>query len=228
MTSNGTGSGTQAVDRAARLLSIVVQADAPVAFADLVEETGLARSTASRLLTALESHYLLERDGIGGYVSGALFALYAARHDPWSQVARLAEPTLRVVGAKTRETVNLAIPRGDTVVQIAQVDASYVLGARDWTAVTVPPHCSALGKVLYAYDALEVSGDDLEQMTERSHASASTLAEELETVRRQGYAVASEELEVGLDAVAVPVRGLRGHVVAAIGVSGPSARRTAR
>lgn len=216
--------GTQAVDRAARLLSIVVQADAPLTFTELADETGLARSTTSRLLAALETNHLLERDGAGAYVCGPLFALYAARHNPWSQVARLARPVLQRIGAETGETVNLGVPRGDTVVQIAQVDGTYVLGARDWTDVTAPSHCSALGKVLYSYGCLELPTDPLEQLTQHSLASVAALRADVAVTRRRGYATTCEELEVGLDAVAVPLHGWDGDVIAALGVSGPSAR----
>jgi IclR family acetate operon transcriptional repressor len=216
--------GAQAVDRAAQLLTLVVQADGPITYTELVEDAGLARSTTSRLLAALEANHLLERDAGGAYRSGALFALYAARHDPWSQVARLADPILRTVGALTGETVNLAVARGDTVVQIAQVDSTYMLSARDWMQVDVPPHCSALGKVLYAFGALDLPIGRLEQLTPHSLDSTEALARQIATIRRRGYAVAREELEIGLDAVAAPVRGTEGDVVAALGVSGPSAR----
>jgi IclR family transcriptional regulator, acetate operon repressor len=216
--------GTQAIDRAGQLLAIVVQADEPISYTDLVEETGLARSTTSRLLAALEANHLLERDVGGAYISGPLFALYAARHDPWTQVARLAEPILQKIGAETGETVNLAVPRGDTVVQIAQVNATFMLGARDWMQVTVPPHCSALGKVLYAFDCLEVPDGTLEQLTEHSLARSAALVSDLAVVRRRGYAITREELEIGLDAVAAPVHGRDGNVIGALGVSGPSAR----
>lgn len=216
--------GTQAVDRAAQLLALVVQADAPISFTELADETGLARSTTSRLLAALEANHLLERDAGGAYISGPLFALYAARHDPWSQVARLATPILEKIGDLTGETVNLAVPRGDTVVQIAQVSATYVLGSRDWMQVTVPPHCSALGKVLYAFDCLAMPDDPLDQLTGHSLATTTALRGELAVVRRRGYATTREELEIGLDAVAAPVHGTDGGVIAALGVSGPSAR----
>jgi DNA-binding IclR family transcriptional regulator len=206
--------GTQAIDRAAQLLAIVVQADEPISFTDLSEATGLARSTTSRLLAALETNHLLERDSGGAYISGPLFALYAARHDPWTQVARLAEPILQKIGAETGETVNLAVPRG----------ATYMLGARDWMHVTVPPHCSALGKVLYAFDCLALPEGDLEQLTDRSLATSASLRSDLAAIRRRGYATTREELEVGLDAVAAPVHGRDGNVIAALGVSGPSAR----
>jgi DNA-binding IclR family transcriptional regulator len=219
--SNG---GTQAVDRAAHLLRQVVQADRPVSFTALVGDSGLSRSTTSRLLAALEANHLIERDASGAYSSGALFALYAARHDRWSEVARLAEPILRRVGEQTSETVNLGIPRGDTVVQIAQVDSTYVLGARDWMHVTVPAHCSALGKVLYAFGALSMPSGRLPQPTPHSLPTADALEREAADIRRRGYALTREELEIGLTAAAVPVRGSDGDVIAALGVSGPSAR----
>jgi DNA-binding IclR family transcriptional regulator len=219
-----TNTGAQAVDRAAQLLTLVVQADEPISFTELFEDSGLARSTTSRLLAALEHNHLLERDAAGAYRCGALFALYAARHDPWSQVVRLAGPAMQALGDETRETVNLAIPRGETVVQIAQVDSTYMLGARDWMQVTVPAHCSALGKVLYAYDGLALPTGDLEQLTTHSLATADALRRQITAIRRAGYATTREELEIGLDAVAAPVHGSSGEVIAALGVSGPSTR----
>ncbi len=222
--SNPNVSGTQAVDRAAQLLTLVVEADGPISYTDLVEEGGLAKSTTSRLLTALENNHLLERDSAGAYRSGALFALYAARHDPWSETVRIADPIMQSVGESTGETVNLAVPRGGTVVQIAQVDSTYRLAARDWMAVDSPPHCSAVGKVLFAWDVLPVPLGAFSQPTSSSVDSSDALLRQISTIRRRGYAVSREELEIGLDAVAVPVRGLEGPVVAALGVSGPSGR----
>jgi DNA-binding IclR family transcriptional regulator len=216
--------GAQAVDRAAQLLTRVVQADEPISFTELCADSGLARSTTSRLLAALEANRLLERDENGAYSSGALFAVYAARHDPWTQIAKLAEPVLREVNAETGETVHLAVARGDTVVHIGQVDSTYVLGARDWTQVAVPPHTSALGKVLYAFDALPVPSGPLERLTPHSLGSAQALRQQLRDIRRVGYALTREELEVGLDGAAAPVRGADRRVMAALGVSGPSAR----
>ena len=140
MTEPGTASasGTRAVDRAADLVSTVVRADEPMTFADLQESSGLAKSTASRMLSALERSGLLERDGAGSYVAGSLFWLYAARHDPWDEMVRLARPAMEEIGKHTHETVHLSVTRGDRVVQVAQVDSQYFLGTRDWTEVDVP------------------------------------------------------------------------------------------
>jgi DNA-binding IclR family transcriptional regulator len=158
-------SGTQAVDRAALLVATVVHADEPLSFGELQDECGLPKSTTSRMLTALERSGLLERDEGGSYVAGRLFWLYAIRHDRWQELVRLARPTMTTIGQETGETVHLSVRRGARVVQVAQVDARYLLGSRDWTQVDVPPHCSALGKVFYAWGNLPVT-TPLERRTE--------------------------------------------------------------
>jgi len=223
MTSTAAPAGTQAVDRAAALVDLVVRADGPLSFTELSDETGLARSTTSRLLAALERTELVERDATGGYVAGPLFALHAAVHDPWPQVARIARPVLETVGEATGETVHLGVPRGDTVVHVAQVESTYLLSARDWNQVDVPAHCSALGKALYAFGALPLPSDGLERRTERTVVSHAALVAELAAVRQKRYAVTVDELETGLTGIAAAVAG-RDGVFAALGVSGPTAR----
>jgi DNA-binding IclR family transcriptional regulator len=215
--------GTQAVDRAAALIDLVVRADEPLSFTALSDETGLARSTTSRLLAALERTDLVERDPSGGYVAGPLFALHAALHDPWPQVARLARPVLERVAELTGETVHLGVPRGPDVVHVGQVDSRFLLSARDWNQVDVPPHCSSLGKVLYAFGVLPLPGGRLERRTDHTVTSREALSAELAAIRRARYAVSVDELETGLSAIAAPVEGREG-VICAIGVSGPTAR----
>ncbi|HEX5560323.1 MAG TPA: IclR family transcriptional regulator [Nocardioidaceae bacterium] len=222
-----TPGGTQAVDRAAALIDLVVRADEPVSFTELSDVSGLARSTTSRLLAALERTDLVERDETGGYVAGPLFALHAAVHDPWPQVARIARPVLEAVGERTGETVHLGVPRGTGVVHVGQVESTYLLAARDWNQVDVPSHCSSLGKVLYAFGLLPMPERRLERRTDRTITTLEALREELDLVRRQRYAVSIDELETGLSAIAAPVEG-RDGVMCAIGVSGPTARLQSR
>ena len=223
MASSAAAGGTRAVDRAAALLDLVVRADEPPSFTALSDETGLARSTTSRLLAALERTDLIERHPTGGYVAGPLFTLHAAIRDPWPQVARLARPVLATLGESTGETVHLGIARGASVVHIGQVESTFLLSARDWNQVNVPAHCSALGKVLYAYEVLPLPPGRLERRTERTVTTREALSAELATIRDLGYAVTQDELETGLSAIAAPVRSKEG-VMCAMGVSGPTAR----
>ncbi|MBL8929708.1 MAG: IclR family transcriptional regulator [Kineosporiaceae bacterium] len=219
--------GSQAVDRAAALLDLIVTADQARTFTWLVEELGLARSTTSRLLQALERNRLVQRDRQGSFRPGALFALYAARHNAGNQLhdlAELAQPALDRLAQQTGETANFAVPRADGVVQVSQVDGRYLLGATNWVDIEVPPHCSALGKVFYAFGRLPLPEGPLEARTPSTIVNRAALDADLAVVRRRGWAAAVEELEVGLVAVAAPVRGPDGAVVGAVSVSGPTAR----
>ena len=187
------------------LVATVVKADEPMTFPDLHVESGLAKSTTSRLLAALERTELLERNDDGAYVAGPLFWLYATRHDPWDELVRIARPTMEQVGDDTGETVNLSVTRGDRVVQVAQVDSTYMLGTKDWTEADVPVHASALGKVLLAYGTLELGrraaraghAEHHHRPGRRSGASSTRCV-------RNGWATTVDELEIGLTGVAVP------------------------
>ncbi len=216
--------GTQAVDRAARLLTEVVHAPGSVTFTELAAATGLAKSTTSRLLLALERNGLVRRDDDGRFRPGEVFVRYAWRGGAEAGLVAVARPFMDRLGKATGETVNLGVASRGMVEQIAQVDSQYVIGATNWLGRLVPLHCAALGKVLLAHGAAELPAGRLEACTARSITSRSALAAELSEVRRRGYAVTDGELEPGLVAVAAPVYRDGAAVVAALSVSAPATR----
>jgi IclR family transcriptional regulator, acetate operon repressor len=198
--------GTQAVDRAAQLLIEVARHRAPVSFTELTAASGLAKSTTSRLLMALERNGLVRRDGAGRFSPGEVFVSYAWRGGAEADLVSVAQPVLALLGEHTGETVNIGVPRdGGLVEQIAQVDSRYLIGGTNWVGLTVPLHCAALGKVLLAFGAAQLPTGRLEKRTDRTITSRAALAAELAAVHERGYAVTIEELEPGLVAVAAPV-----------------------
>lgn len=215
--------GSQAIDRAAALIATIVETGEPRTFTSLVEEVGLAKSTTSRLLQALERNRLVRRDRAGLFRPGPLFAIYATQHDSSQDLLELAQPVLDDLSEDTGETVNLAVPRGAEVVHVAQVDSTFVLGATNWLDVTVPPHCSALGKVFYAYGAMPMPVGELPATTQ-GRTTRRQFERGLGEVTRQGWALTWEELEEGLVAIAAPVHAKDGTVIAAVSVSGPTTR----
>lgn len=216
--------GTQAVDRAARLLREVIDAAEPVTFTELVTATGLPKSTTSRLLVALERSRLVRRDAAGAYGPGEVFVSFAWRHSGEADLVGVAQRYLERLGDKTGETVNLGVVRRSMVEQIAQVDSRYMLGGTNWLGRPVPLHCTAIGKVLLANGAAVLPAGRLERCGPRTITSRAELAANLDEVRRRGYAVTDEELEPGLVAVAAPIHKDGGAVVAALSVTGPSTR----
>lgn len=219
-----TQTGSQAVERASALLSLIVESGAPRTFSSLVDELGLAKSTTSRLLQALERSRLVHRDRSGAFRPGALFSLHAARPSALHDLSELARPTMEHLSELSRETVNLAVPRGSQLVQIDQVDSRYLIGATNWVGVDVPAHCTALGKVLFAHGALPLPSGNLERRTPHSPVDRAQLDHALVEVRRRGWAASLDELELGLAAVGAPVRTVDGAVVAAVSISGPTNR----
>jgi DNA-binding IclR family transcriptional regulator len=220
----GNENGTQAVDRAARLLSEVVHAADPVTFTGLSAASGLAKSTTSRLLLALERNGLVRRDDHGRFLPGEMFVSFAWRGGAEAGLVAVAQPFLERLGKATGETINLGVASFGLVEQIAQVDSAYVIGGTNWVGMSVPLHCSAPGKVLLAYGAAQLPPGKLEPRTGKTVTSEAALRAELAAVVARGYAVTDEELEPGLIAVAAPVRGYDGAVVAALSVSAPANR----
>lgn len=217
--------GTQSVDRASSLLVAVLDARDEVPFADLVETVGLPKSTVSRMLTSLEEYGLVRRGADASVRPGPVMTRYAhsGRGD---RLLRLAQPHMERLGEITKETVNLAVPGPRAVEQISQVDSRFLLGSVNWIGQSVPFHCSALGKVFLAHGVTDLPKGRLERRTDRTITSRERLDVDLKVTRQRGFAVADAELEPGLVAVAAPIFGADGPVVAAISVSGPSARIT--
>src|SRR6202041_4154066 len=98
--------GTQAVDRAARLLSEVVHAADPVTFTELTVVTGLAKSTTSRLLLALERNHLVRRDDHGRFLPGEMFVSFAWRGGAEAGLVAVAQPFLERLRKATRGAIN--------------------------------------------------------------------------------------------------------------------------
>jgi IclR family transcriptional regulator, acetate operon repressor len=217
--------GTQAVDRAARLLIEVLGSAEPMSVGDLARATGLHQSTVSRLLGSLRRHGLIEQVGRRGRIRiGPVIAAAVRRRRSRSMLAEIAKPVLDDLAQVTRETITLGVPVPGGVGHIAQADSPHLLAATSWIGQVVPLHCTSGGKVLLAFGAAAVREEPLQRFTSTTITDHERLAKELARVRSRGFAFMIDEFELGLRAVAVPVTEAWGEVVGALAVSGPSVR----
>lgn len=216
----------QAVERACRLLIEVIRTAEPLSVGELSRRTGLHQSTTSRLLVSLQRHGLVERDTARGRVRIASALVGEVTSRSFRQaLLDAAGPVLDNLGRATSETANLSVPlAGQLVDNIAQVDAPHFLTTTNWVGRLVPLHCSSAGKVFLAYGVADLPAGPLARLTAQTITDRRALEAELKIVRRRGFAMLVDELEPGLRAVAVPVRDGHGEVIAALAVSGPSAR----
>src|SRR3954452_11208483 len=217
--------GTHAIDRAAQLLVLVLTAERPSGLGELAQAAELPKSTASRLLEALERQGLVAQDGARGRFSvGPVLLRFGQRGLLDRHLAELAQPHLHALAEASGETVTLAVPGALGVEHVAEVSSRHFLGTGRWVGRRVPYHCTAVGKILLAFGAAALPDGPLEPLTEQAIVASDRLAAELAAVRRVGAAAAVDELEVGLTAVAAPVRGEGGEVVGALTISGPTLR----
>lgn len=218
--------GAQAIDRASTLLLHIMQAEQPPLLTQLATKHGFAKSTTSRILSALERQGLVARDVAGAFIPGPALTRFARSRAGQLDLVPQFRPLLERIASVTGETANLAIATTEAVELLDQVDGQYLLGTRNWVGSSVPFHCSALGKVLLAYGVAEIPPGRLERRTAKTISTRSELVAELDQVKRRGFAVIRDELEEGLTAIAAPVQDSDGHVVAAISITGPTARIT--
>ena len=224
-------SQVQSVDRAVAILYLLAERGGAGVTA-IATQLGVHKSTAFRLIAALENGNLIEQDGDRGkyHLGRGILRLAAAT------VARLELPTesrsvCRRLATELGEAINVAILDGDEAMNVLQEYSPSAITGRNWLGQRTSLHATASGKVLLAHaDPLVVKSvlaGELRRYTPHTVTDAAALEAELAAVRERGWAATAEEFEIGLNALAAPVHGETGEVVAAVGVSGPSYRLTA-
>jgi DNA-binding IclR family transcriptional regulator len=220
----------QALDRAASILNCFEVGEPELNVRDIAERTGLHKSTAHRILMALQHNRFVEQDALSGRYHLGLQLVKLGEHAVQRLDVRLiARPFLEELASQARETVHLAVMDGDQVVMLDRVEGSHALGAPSLPGRLFPAYCTSLGKaMLSGLEDAEVrrllGSRPLKRFTPKTIRTVDALLEDLRGVRRRGFASADEELEVGLCTVAAVTRDRTETIVAAIGISGPSAR----
>ena len=219
----------QSVDRAVAILEILAR-DGDAGVTEIAAELGVHKSTASRLLAALDRRELVAQDSARGrFRLGMGIVRLAGAVGRGLDVVRESRPVCRALAAQVGETVNIAILSGHDVLYLDQVAGPAALSPHNWAGQRIPLHATSDGKVLLAYlppaQAEEcLAAAPLQRFTGHTITDVTEFPRLMAEVRQRGYATAVEELEAGLTAVAAPVRNAEGRVVASISASGPSFR----
>ena len=224
--------GVQSVDRAISVLEILARSGGAGVSA-VAADIGVHKSTAFRLLGALEARGLVEQTHERGkyYLSFGVLRLASAIPGRLDLV-RQGRAILDRLAGEFGETANLAVLRSHYVVNLDQAHGTAAVVALNWVAQLTPLHATSAGKVLLAYLEDDEAGFLLDtaglvRFTDHTVTDRAVLAAQLAVVRADGHATAVDELEDGLSTIAVPVRDHSSTVVAALTISGPGYRLTA-
>jgi DNA-binding IclR family transcriptional regulator len=219
----------QSVDRALAILDLLARRG-EAGVTEIAAELDVHKSTAFRLVGALENRQLVEQvSDRGKYRLGFGIIRLAGATTAHLDLPREGQAVCERLALELDETVNMAVLDTGAATNITQSYGTAAVTTRNWIGQRTPLHATSSGKVLLAWadeQVLEAALDTLERYTPNTITSRSKLLAELELTRERGWASTNEELEIGLNAVAAPIRGTGGTVVAAVSVSGPAYRLT--
>jgi DNA-binding IclR family transcriptional regulator len=218
----------QSVHRAMNILELLAQRGAS-GVTEIAAHLGVHKTTAFRLISVLEGHQLVEQVADRGkYHLGLGIIRLAGATAGQLDLTRESKQVCERLASELGETVNVAVLEESWVINISQARSPAAIASHNWEGRLTPPHATSNGKVLLAFRADgavdRFLARPLQRYTSRTVTSADTFRAQLEAIREQGYGTAVEELEIGLNAVAAPIRAADGDVIAAISVSGPSYR----
>jgi len=195
----------------------------------IAELVAREKSQVSRSLKVLAEQGLVERDPatLAYRLGWRLFALAAAAGN--QRLVAAAPARLRELVRSFGEGAHLSVLQGSGVLTVASESPPHAVQAVGWVGRIVPAGCTSAGYALLSdHDRRDLASFMPDAAFRRKHPqapqSADELCERLLAARARGYALANEEFEPGLVAVAAPVRDFQGRIVAAVNVSAPSFR----
>lgn len=224
----------QSVDRALTILEMLA-AHGDLGVTEMAKTLGVHKSTVSRLVSTLEEHGLVEQlSDRGRYQLSLGIVRLAGAARGRLDLVNESRTVSRALAAETGETVNLVVLSGHETLYLDQASSTSALQIHNWLGKRNPLHATANGRLLLAWlpaeELARILGETVGadgRLTSFTPATITDPAEftaSLTAVRDVGYAIAADELEPGLTAIAAPVRGMGGTVIASLSVSGPSFR----
>jgi len=212
------------VARAIALLDAVAESDGGARVNELARRIGVNPSTASRLLGTLEAGGLVEREPGGPYRLGLKLVALSDRVLGQLDVRERARPWLAWLVQETGETATLSVPGGGEAITVDFVPSPSSVASLARLGRPSVAHATAAGKVMLAFGPPAGNHVELTAFTDRTITDPSSLHRELDRVRNAGLAEAVGEREPDLNALAAPVLGRGGELVAILGLQGPAAR----
>lgn len=224
----------ESIDRALAILQLFLQEEAPLSVTQISKEMGLHKSTVSRTMDTLEGRGFVRREedtgkywlGLQVYSLGMLFR----EKEPFQ---KMAYPYAKALALQCNESVHMTtfaktnMPYPQHVI-LEKIKSPQTVDMAPPAGAIRPSYCAASGKCLLAFSKAyrdQYIGCKLKKFTEYTITDWEELLAELDLIRKQGYAVEREEVELGMTCIAAPIFS-NGDVIAVISVSGPVSRVT--
>lgn len=220
----------QTIERVSRILEMVGQNPQGISIRDLSSGLNLPKGTIHRLLSSLSYFgYIRQDPETKSYFLGLKLMELNALLGNQLDLRKVAEPILRDLAEKIKQTAHMVILDRNEVVYIEKIETQQPAGGLKMASrlgSRNPVHSSAVGKALISHVSEESLEDflrekGLPQRTANTITDPEAFRAHLQLVREQGYAIDDEENEQGIRCLGAPIFDGKGRVMAAISVSGP-------
>ncbi len=221
----------RAVDRALDILLCFTRQTPRLSMTQIAEQVGMNKSTVHRLLGTLEKRRFVQRDSsMGLYQLGIRMLQMAYLTLEQNDLRKYASPYLRHLCDQHLETITLSILDEADVVFLDVVESPRRVKLAAYTGQHLPAFATAAGKAMLAYlpeqSVKTILERGMQPFTPKTIQSQEVYLKTLSPFREQGFAIAEQEYEDGINAVAAPILGSTGLPIAAITVAGPAYRLT--
>lgn len=227
MAESQTPKGAQSALRAVRLLKLFTMDRPHLHLAQISGMAGLNKTTAHRLLQALLSEEMLERDvQSGAYRLGPVVVALGLQAVSSGNLRLNARPLLKSLAEETGETATLEVAVEDTMLILDEMSGGHRVAAGGNVGTRWAMHATSTGKAIIAFsdNGLERLGERLMPLTAQTITEHGQLELQLDEIRRRGFAETVDELEYGFTGVGAVIRGRTGEILGAMSICGPTQR----
>lgn len=219
----------QSLTRAFDILSIVSSYPNGIGVTAIAQESGLHKSTVSRLLGTLEEiGAVIRLANYDGYCIGQTVLDLAAQTNPEQKLLNLAHPFLVELSDVTTESTTLEVPDGRFIHYLDQVQSNHQIRVNDWIGRRHAMHTVTSGILFMrdwpAADLERYFTDDIEAPTPNTITKLKTMKKKLSAAADDGYAMEPDTFEIGLTGISAPIYGANEKIIGAINICGPNFR----
>lgn len=222
----------QTIDRMVSILDCFSLDEPLLGVREVSRKTGLSSSTTGRMMAYLSELGILNQDPETlSYMMGSKVLAWAGIYTISSDIRSLALTVMVRLQEKTRETISLYVLEGNERVCVERLESPETVRIVARVGRRIPLYAGSAGKVFLAFMAEDKAKQILEEtelvpMTKKTITERDDLWENLEKIRKQGFAVSKGEWILEASGVAAPVYDQDGKIAAALTVSGPTQRFT--
>ena len=217
------------IERSSSIIEELYKSPVPLGISEMSKKLELPKATIYRILITLIKSGFVEKDEKNDkYKLGTIYIKYADKVKSQIEIHNICEPYMEELAKIIGETVNLAVSRENSALNLKRVEGEATALVSKLIAIA-PYYCSSVGKILLSYKNDEEIEEyfkeiEIKKRTIKTLESYKDFLKERKDILKNKYAIDDEEYDYGLYCVACPIFNSKREVIAAVGFSGPKSR----